>query len=85
MFDVHPFPVLSPWAFNEKTSLVIELPMTTAAYNTNNPFAVATGKASGNKSANTNTVLYHQPKSFDWRVSDAKPNSLARLHATYFE
>jgi mRNA interferase MazF len=85
MRDVHPFLVLSPQAFNNKTSLVIGLPMTTAEYNANNPFAVATGKASGNKSAKTSYVLCHQPKSFDWRLRDAKPNPLGRLHATYFE
>ena len=45
MRDVHPFLVLSPRAFNEKTSLVIGLPMTTAAYNADNPFAVAIGRS----------------------------------------
>lgn len=49
MRDVHPFVVLSPLIFNEKTSLVIGLPMTTAEYNSDNPFAVAVGKASGRK------------------------------------
>jgi mRNA interferase MazF len=38
---------ISPRVFNEKTSLVIGLPMTTATYNADNPFAVAVGKASG--------------------------------------
>lgn len=85
MRDVHPFLVLSPRAFNDKTSLVIGLPMTTAEYHANNPFSEAAGKASGNKSAKTSTVLCHQSKSFDWRVRDAKPNPLGRLHATYFE
>jgi mRNA interferase MazF len=33
MRDVHPFLVLSPHIFNEKTSLVIGLPMTMAEYN----------------------------------------------------
>ncbi|WP_439849207.1 type II toxin-antitoxin system PemK/MazF family toxin [Thioalkalicoccus limnaeus] len=42
MRDVYPFLVLSPKAFNERTSRVIGLPMTTAAYN---PFAVAIGTA----------------------------------------
>jgi len=44
MRDIHPFLVLSPRNFNDKTSLVIGLPMTTAEYNSDNPFAVATGK-----------------------------------------
>jgi len=45
MRDMHPFLVLSPQNFNDKTSLVIGLPMTSAAYNAENPFAVAVGKA----------------------------------------
>ena len=40
MRDVHPFLVLSPKAFNLRTSLVIGLPMSTAAYNADNPFAM---------------------------------------------
>ena len=67
MRDVHPFLVLSPKAFNERTSLVIGLPMTTAAYNADNPFAVAVGTAGGRKSGQTSYALCHQPKSFDWR------------------
>lgn len=72
MRDVHPFLVLSPRIFNEKTSLVIGLPMTTAEYNSDNPFAVAVGKTSGRKPARTSYVLCHQPKSFDWRLRRAK-------------
>jgi mRNA-degrading endonuclease toxin of MazEF toxin-antitoxin module len=49
MRDVHPFLVLSPAVFNDRTSLVIGLPMTTAAYNADNPFAVAAGAAKGRK------------------------------------
>ena len=37
MKDVHPLLVLSPSAFNERTGIVIGLPMTTAAYNETNP------------------------------------------------
>ncbi|MDP2153468.1 MAG: type II toxin-antitoxin system PemK/MazF family toxin [Methylotenera sp.] len=84
MRDIHPFLVLSPRAFNDKTSLVIGLPMTTAEYNSNNPFAVVAGKASGNKSDKTSYVLCHQPKSFDWRMRDAKPHTLGQLHESYF-
>ena len=71
MRDVHPFLVLSTRAFNEKTSLVIGLPMTTAAYNADNPFAVTIGPATGSK-AGISYVLCHQPKSFDWRLRKAK-------------
>ena len=84
MRDVHPFLVLSPRAFNDKTSLVIGLPMTTAEYNADNPFAVATGNATGRKAGKTSYVLCHQPKSFDWRLRGANPHPLARLDDAFF-
>jgi hypothetical protein len=40
MKDVHPLLVLSPREFNERTGIVIGLPMTTASYNETNPFAI---------------------------------------------
>jgi mRNA interferase MazF len=76
MRDIHPFLVLSPRIFNTRTSLVIGLPMTTAAYNADNPFAVVVGKAT---SRHPSYVLCHQPKSFDWRLRSAKPHPLKRL------
>lgn len=79
MRDVHPFLVLSPRAFNERTALVIGLPMTTAAYNASNPFAVAVGVAGGRKAGATSYVLCHQPKSFDWKVRGGKPHPLRRV------
>lgn len=79
MRDPHPFVVLSPRAFNERTSLVIGLPMTTAEYNADNPFAVTVGVAKGAKAGKASYVLCHQPKSFDWRVRGAKPHPLKRL------
>lgn len=85
MRDVHPFLVLSPSVFNEKTSLVIGLPMTTAAYNADNPFAVAAGKASGRKAGKTSYVLCHQPKSFDWRLRGAKAHPLGILQDAVFQ
>jgi len=84
MRDIHPFLVLSPRIFNEKTSLVIGLPMTTAEYNVDNPFAVAVGAASGRKSGQTSYVLCHQPKSFDWRQRKAKAHPLKRLSDALF-
>ncbi len=84
MRDIHPFLVLSPRNFNDKTSLVIGLPMTTAAYNASNPFAVTTGQASGKQAGKNSYVLCHQPKSFDWRVRDAKPHPMGQLQATAF-
>lgn len=84
MRDIHPFLVLSPGAFNDKTSLVIGLPMTTAEYNADNPFAIAVGKVSGRKSNKISYVLCHQPKSFDWRIRTAKPHPLASLNKALF-
>ncbi len=79
MRDVHPFLVLSPKAFNQHTSLVIGLPMTTATYNASNPFAVAAGVASGRKSGTISYVLCHQPKSFDWRLRGGKPHPMRQV------
>ena len=84
MRDVHPFLVLSPRIFNERTSLVIGLPMTTAEYNSDNPFAVPVGKASGRKTGKTSYVLCHQPKSFDWRLRKAKTHPLGNLAGALF-
>jgi len=80
MRDLNPFLVLSPANFNHKTSFVIGLPMTTAEYNADNPFAVAIGQARGrSKAGKMSYVLCHQPKSFDWRVRRAKAHPLKRL------
>ena len=84
MRNIHPFLVLSPQNFNDKTSLVIGLPMTTAAYNADNPFAVAVGKTAKRKTEQTSYVLCHQPKSFDWRMRDAKPHPLGTLNDSLF-
>jgi len=84
MRDVHPFLVLSPQNFNDKTSLVIGLPMTTAEYNVDNPFAVVVGKGSGRKANKISYVLCHQPKSFDWRARRAKPHSLGVMNDAIF-
>ena len=80
MKDHHPMLVLSPKAFNERTSLVIGLPMTTAAYNETNPFAI---KLTGPKGA-VSYILGHQPKSFDWRARQASPHPLKQLNAAAF-
>jgi len=84
MRDIHPFLVLSPRIFNEKTALVIGLPMTTAEYNSDNPFAVAVGQASGRKAGKTSYVLCHQPKSFDWRLRKARMHPLRALSGALF-
>lgn len=80
MRDVHPFLVLSPRNFNDKTSLVIGLPMTTAEYNADNPFALAAGRAKrANRTGKVSYVLCHQPKSFDWRERRARAHPLKKL------
>jgi len=79
MRDMHPFLVLSPVEFNTATSLVIGLPMTTAAYNADNPFAIAVGPVAGKKAGKTSYVLCHQPKSFDWRHRDASPHPMGSM------
>ncbi len=82
MRDIHPFLVLSPRNFNDRTSLVIGLPMTTAEYNSDNPFAVSLGKSK--KAGKTSYVLCHQPKSFDWRVRGARPHEIGKLDEALF-
>ncbi|NNM69205.1 MAG: type II toxin-antitoxin system PemK/MazF family toxin [Gallionella sp.] len=84
MRDVHPFLVLSPHSFNDKTSLVIGLPMSTAEYNADNPFAIGVGKATGRKAGLVSYVLCHQPKSFDWRLRKAKAHPLGGLPSGLF-
>lgn len=70
MKDIHPLLVLSPKAFNERTGIVIGLPMTTASFNDTNPFAI---KFIGSKEK-ISYILGHQPKSFDWKQRNAKPH-----------
>jgi mRNA interferase MazF len=85
MRDLHPFVVLSPRSFNDKTSLVVGLPMTTAAYNEDNPFAVPAGAVRRRGAgAQMSYVLCHQPKSFDWRVRAARAHPMGLLPQTVF-
>ena len=67
-----------------KTSLVIGLPVTTAEYNSDNPFAVAMGKTSDRKTGQISYVLCHQPKSFDWRLRRAKVHPLGSMSDALF-
>jgi mRNA interferase MazF len=75
MRDIHPLVVLSPQEFNQRTGIVIGLPLTTASYNETNPFAV---KLTGSKGV-ASYILGHQPKSFDWRARNAKPHPLRKV------
>ena len=70
MKDLHPLLVLSPKEFNRRTGIVIGLPMSTAAYNATNPFAIP---IKGPRST-VSYILGHQPKTFDWRARGAKPH-----------
>ncbi len=81
MKDRHPFLVLSPRDFNERTGIVIGLPMTTAAFNETNPFAV---KVAGRRGA-ISYILGHQPKSFDWRARHARPHPWRQVPPESFE
>jgi mRNA interferase MazF len=83
MRDMHPFLVLSPRHFNAQTSQVIGLPMTTAEYNADNPFAVNAGNIKA-KAGKTSYLLCHQPKSFDWCVRQASPHPMRKLEQGYF-
>ena len=81
MKDEHPMLVLSPKNFNERTGIVIGLPMTHSASNETNPFAV---KYVGPK-GNVGYVLTHQPKSFDWRKRAARPHPWKQVSPDVFE
>ena len=80
MKDFHPLLVLSPKVFNERTGIVIGLPMTTAEFNRTNPFALRMDSP-GKK---TSYILVHQPKSFDWRARNAKPHPLKQVAEDVF-
>jgi len=79
MRDHHPLLVLSSRVFNQRTSLVIGLPMTTAQYTADNPFAVVAGGAQKRGELATSFILCHQPKSFDWRARRARPHSMGHV------
>ena len=81
MKDEHPMLVISPKPFNEKTGLVIGLPMTHAKSNETNPFAI---KFSPGK-ADPVYILIHQPKSFDWRLRNARPHPWKILPPALFQ
>lgn len=81
MKDEHPMLVLSPKAFNERTGLVIGLPMTHAPSNETNPFAVKFSAPKGEICY----VLAHQPKSFAWRDRGARPHPWKQVPPPVFE
>ena len=79
--DEHLMLVLSPKAFNDRTNIVIGLPMTHARSNDTNPFAVRFETSKGEVCF----VLAHQPKSFAWRSQGARPHPWKQVPAPVFE
>lgn len=77
----HPMLVLSPRSVNDRTSIVIGLPMSTQSYNETNPFAVAMRGADDS----TGYIITNQPKSFDWRQRNAKAHPWAQAAEDVFE
>ncbi len=70
MRDRHPMLVLSPRAFNERTNIVIGLPLTHANQHGTNPSAVRWAGAQGE----VGCIIGNQPKSFDWRARNSEPH-----------
>ena len=77
----HPLLVLSPRAVNDRTSIVIGLPMSTKDYNATNPFAVRLEGRDGT----TGYIITNQPKSFDWRERKAKAHPWKQAPEDVFE
>lgn len=77
MPGVHPLLVASPQTFNAQTGIVIGFPMTHAAFNADNPFAVA---VQGPKNE-VGYVLAFQPKSFDWKERGATKHPWGSGHS----
>ena len=80
MRDVHPMVVLTTRAYNERTSLVIGLPMSTAASNASNPFAV-----DNSSKTQASYIICNQPKSMDWRLRGARPHTWGKVREGIFK
>ena len=76
MPGLHPLLVCSEQRFNERTGIVIGLPMTHSASNAGNPFAVSVRGPKGE----IGYVLAFQPKSFDWKARGASPHPWGGPH-----
>ena len=72
----HPMLVISTRAFADRTGVVVGFPMTHAEFHADNPFAIVATGAKGE----VGYVLTHQPKSFDWRLRNARPHSWGTGH-----
>lgn len=82
--DEHPMVVLSTRAFNEKTGIVIGLPLTHSPLNETNPFAVKYEYTHAG-AKKVGYVLTHQPKSFDWRARNARAHPLKTMPTALFD
>lgn len=80
MRDEHAMLELSTKAVNQRTGIVIGLPMKHAAANETNPFAL---KHLGPK-GKVGYVLTHPPQSFDWRARGARRHPWKQLPALLF-
>lgn len=78
------FLVLSPKNFNDKTLLVLGLPMTTVSYNKTNPFIVNIGTVQKQGKNHNAYILCHQVKSFDWRARGASKHPMNQLEKSKF-
>ena len=72
----HPMLVVSTKAFAERTGIVMGFPMTHSESHANNPFAITAPGAKGERGY----LLTHQPKSFDWRLCNARPHPWGTGH-----
>ncbi|MBC7609783.1 MAG: type II toxin-antitoxin system PemK/MazF family toxin [Polaromonas sp.] len=78
--DVHPMVVLTTRAYNERTGLVIGLPMSSAAFNATNPFAV-----DNSSKTEASYIICNQPKSMDWRLRGARPHKSVKVREVVFK
>lgn len=76
-----PMLVLSLRAFNDRTGIVIGLPMTQSPSNEGHPFAEKFLSAEGEVSY----VLCHQPKSLNWRQRAARPHPMKQVSPDVFK
>ena len=80
MKSEHPMLVLSTRAFNEKTGLVMGLPMTHSDMNATNPFALDFLGPKNEKCY----VLTHMVSTMDWRARDARPFAAGKVSVKVF-
>lgn len=80
MKSLHPMLVLSPREVNDRTSVVIGLPMSTQSYNETNPFAIRVDGPDG-----VGYIITNQPKSFDWRARRAKAHRWKHVTEEIFD